>query len=151
MLTSNTGTDTLMKLCADPETMPGHQGLVKALKPEMDDVFQPAFLGRTVIIPFFPLRDEALRKIIDLKVGKIARRLNAVHGVELTLEEAVKDEIGARCTEVESGARNIDNILTNTALPSISRLLLQSLVDGTTPERVTVSLSEGGDFDYSAQ
>jgi type VI secretion system protein VasG len=151
MLTSNTGTDTLMKLCADPETMPGHQGLVKALKPEMDEVFQPAFLGRTVIIPYFPLRDDALRKIIDLKVNKIRRRLQNIHDVDLALEEAVLDEIGARCTEVESGARNIDNILTNTALPAISRLLLQSLVDGTKPDRVTVSLSEGGDFEYSAQ
>jgi type VI secretion system protein VasG len=151
MLTSNTGTETLMKLCADPETTPGHQGLVKALKPEMDEVFQPAFLGRTVIIPYFPLSDDALRKIIDLKVNKIRRRLHNIHDVDLALEEAVLDEIGARCTEVESGARNIDNILTNTALPAISRLLLQSLVDGTKPERVTVSLSEGGDFEYSTQ
>ena len=70
ILTSNAGTDTLMRLCADPETMPGPEGLVKALKPELDKIFKPAFLGRMVIIPYFPIRDEALKKIIHLKLGR---------------------------------------------------------------------------------
>ncbi len=75
ILTSNAGTDTLMKLCADPETMPSPEGLVNALKPELNKTFKPAFLGRLVIIPYFPIRDEALKKIIVLKLGKIQRRL----------------------------------------------------------------------------
>jgi type VI secretion system protein VasG len=61
ILTTNAGTETIMNLTADPETMPDQEGLVKALKPELDKVFKPAFLGRTVIIPYFPVRDEALR------------------------------------------------------------------------------------------
>ena len=64
-----------MKLTADPETMPGPEGLVKALKPELNKIFKPAFLGRLVIIPYYPLPDEAMRKIIELKLGKIQRRI----------------------------------------------------------------------------
>ncbi len=84
ILTSNAGTDTLMKLTADPETMPGPEGLVKALKPELNKIFKPAFLGRLVIIPYFPVRDEALREIIVLKLNRIRRRLLENHKVKLT-------------------------------------------------------------------
>src|SRR4029077_11385252 len=79
ILTSNAGTDTLMKLTADPETMPSPDGLVKALKPELNKEFKPAFLRRLVIIPYFPIRDEALKKIITLKLAKIQRRLFENH------------------------------------------------------------------------
>jgi len=150
ILTTNAGTETIMKLTADPETMPGPEGLVKALKPELDKTFKPAFLGRTVIIPYFPVRDEALERIIHLKLGKVQRRLRATHDVALEVDDAVIDAIAARCTEVESGARNIDNILTNTLLPAISRLLLRSLVDGEKPGEIRVSVGEDGDFTYSA-
>ena len=71
LLTSNAATDTLMKLCADPETMPDSQGMVQALKPELNKIFKPAFLGRLMIVPYFPVRDEALKQIIRLKLGKI--------------------------------------------------------------------------------
>ena len=150
LLTSNTGTDKIMELTADPETMPSHEGLVKALKPELDETFKPAFLGRTVIIPFFPLRDEPLRRIIDLKLGRVRRRLDEEHRAELQVDEAVMDAIAERCTEVESGARNIDNILTNTVLPEISRLLLRHMVEESRPGSVRVSVGENGAFQYEA-
>ncbi len=86
ILTSNAGTDTLMKLYADPETTPSPEGLVKALKPELDKIFKPAFLGRMVIIPYFPIRDEALKKIIMLKLGKIQRRLTETHSITLSYD-----------------------------------------------------------------
>ncbi|MGH7504953.1 MAG: type VI secretion system ATPase TssH, partial [Longimicrobiales bacterium] len=117
LLTTNAGTETIMKLTADPETMPDHAGLVKALKPELDKTFKPAFLGRMVIIPYFPVRDEVLKQIVRLKLGKVQRRLWDTHRLELVAGEPVIDAIAARCTEVESGARSIDNILTNTVLP----------------------------------
>ncbi|TVR59658.1 MAG: type VI secretion system ATPase TssH, partial [Gemmatimonadales bacterium] len=120
ILTTNAGTDTIMKLTADPETMPSYQGLAQALKPELDETFKPAFLGRTVIIPYFPVRDEALKTIIHLKLGKIQRRMHQVHRISLEVTEDLVDAIADRCTEVESGARNIDNILTNTLLPELS-------------------------------
>jgi type VI secretion system protein VasG len=149
ILTTNAGTETIMTLTADPELMPNHEGLVKALKPELDRTFKPAFLGRTVIIPFFPVRDEALKTIIGLKLGKVQRRLFESHRVELVTSDGVVDAIAARCTEVESGARNIDNILTNTMLPAISRLLLESLVGNEKPARIEVGIGETGDFSYS--
>jgi type VI secretion system protein VasG len=148
LLTTNAGTDTIMKLTADPETMPDAQGLAKALKPELDETFKPAFLGRTVIIPYFPVRDEVLKQIIRLKVGKIQRRLMQTQRIRLVAEEDVVDAIAARCTEVESGARNVDNILTNTALPAISRVLLESLVAGDRPRAITISVEESGEFSY---
>ena len=90
---------------------------MKALKPELNKVFKPAFLGRLVIIPYFPVRDEALKMIVRLKLGKIQRRIQETHQIALTYDEALIDEVAKRCTEVESGARNVDNILTNTLLP----------------------------------
>jgi type VI secretion system protein VasG len=148
LLTTNAGTDTIMKLTADPETMPDAEGLAKMLKPELDATFKPAFLGRTVIIPYFPVRDDVLRQIIRLKLGKVERRLAETRKVHLDVDDAVVEAILARCTEVESGARNVDNILTNTALPAISQLILRSLVDGVHPGRIRVAVAEGGDFTY---
>jgi type VI secretion system protein VasG len=149
ILTTNAGTDTLTKLCADPETMPVADGLVKALKPELDKTFKPAFLGRMVIIPYFPIRDEALRRIILLKLGKIKRRIQETHRVELQNDDALVEEVGRRCTEVESGARNVDNILTNTLLPEVSRLLLERMVEGNKPAWVRVGIGTNGAFTYS--
>jgi type VI secretion system protein VasG len=151
ILTTNAGTDTIMKLTADPETMPDNVGLVKALKPELDKTFKPAFLGRTVIIPFFPVRDEALKRIVRLKLRKVQRRLAETHRVELASDETVIDAIAQRCTEVESGARNVDNILTNTLLPALSRLMLHALVEGSRPAVIRVGIGEDGDFTYTAE
>jgi type VI secretion system protein VasG len=149
ILTSNAGTDTLMKFCADPETMPGPDGLVQALKPELNKIFKPAFLGRLVIIPYFPVRDEALKQIILLKLGKIQRRLQETHRVALTWDDALVEEVAKRCTEVESGARNVDNILTNTLLPDVSRQLLGRIAEGEKPQSIHVGVAESGDFIYT--
>jgi type VI secretion system protein VasG len=149
ILTSNAGTDTLMKLTADPETMPSADGLVKALKPELNKIFKPAFLGRMVIIPYFPVRDEALKKIITLKLGKIQRRLYENHRIQLTYEDALVEEVARRCTEVESGARNVDNILTNTLLPEISRRILSGLAERQKLDAIRVSTGPDGSFLYN--
>jgi type VI secretion system protein VasG len=149
ILTSNAGTDTLMKLTADPETMPNPEGLVKALKPELNKIFKPAFLGRLVIIPYFPIRDEALKQIVRLKVAKIQRRLLETHRIALTHDEALIDEVAKRCTEVESGARNVDNILTNTMLPEISRQILGRMAERQTFAPIHVSVGPDGAFVYN--
>ena len=151
VLTTNAGTDTIMKLCSDPETMPTWEGLVKALKPELDQTFKPAFLGRTVIVPYFPVRDEALKTIVRLKLGRIVNRMKETHDMTLGFEDELVAEIASRCTEVESGARNIDNILTNTLLPDLSRVLLQAMVDGQTPSSVQVDIGEKGAFEYELE
>jgi type VI secretion system protein VasG len=149
ILTSNAGTDTLMKLMADPETAPSPEGLIKALKPELDKIFKPAFLGRLVIIPYFPVRDEALKTIIKLKLGKIQRRLLENHRVTLDYDPALVEEVAKRCTEVESGARNVDNILTNTLLPQISRRLLAGMAEGQKLSTIHVSVGADSNFVYA--
>ena len=143
LLTSNAATETLMKLTADPETMPDTEGMVKALKPELNKIFKPAFLGRLMIVPYFPVRDEALKQIIRLKLGKIQRRLLETHKVALVYDDVLLNEVAARCTEVESGARNVDNILSNTMLPELSRQILTQLAGGESSNRVTVSVADG--------
>ena len=148
ILTSNAGTDTLMKLTADPETMPSAEGLVKALKPELNKTFKPAFLGRLVIVPYFPVRDETLKQIVRLKLGKIQRRLQETHKIALTHGDDVIDEVARRCTEVESGARNVDNILTNTMLPEISRRILTRMAEREKPDPIHVTIGADGAFVY---
>jgi type VI secretion system protein VasG len=149
ILTTNAGTETLMKLTADKETMPDSNGLVSALKPELNKIFKPAFLGRMILIPYFPVRDEALKQIIVLKLGKIQRRLTENHKISMTCDDAVLEEVAKRCTEVESGARNVDNILSNTMLPEISRQILGRMAEEAPTERVQVGVSSDGNFTYS--
>jgi len=148
ILTTNAGTDTIMKLTADPETTPSHDGLVKALKPELDKTFKPAFLGRMVIIPYFPVRDENLKRIVRLKLAKIQRRIEQTHHVRFSFEEALVDAVAARCTEVESGARNVDNILTNTLLPEVSVRILEQLASGDEILAISVGVTDDGAFAY---
>ena len=149
ILTSNAATDTFMKLTADPETAPGADALVKALKPELNKIFKPAFLGRLVIVPYYPVRDETLKKIIVLKLSKIQRRLQENHRIDLTYGDDVVEEVAKRCTEVESGARNVDNILTNTLLPAISRQILSRIAQQEKIESVHVDVGADGSFAYS--
>ena len=149
LLTSNACTDTFMKLCADPETAPGPDGIVLALKPELNKIFKPAFLGRMLIIPYFPIRDEALRKIVLLKLNKIKKRLKENHKIDLQVDDVLIGEVAKRCTEVESGARNVDNILSNTLLPEISRELLAQIAEGKELNSISVGIGPDGKFAYS--
>ncbi len=149
ILTSNAATDTMMKLMADPETMPSPAGIITAMKPELNKIFKPAFLGRMVIIPYYPVRDEALKTIIKLKLRKIQKRIFENHKINLNYDPQMVEEVAKRCTEVESGARNVDNILTNTLLPEVSKTLLGQLAEGVKPTSIHVSIGEDGSFVYA--
>ncbi len=148
ILTTNACTDQLMKLVADPETAPSPRALVEALKPELNKIFKPAFLGRMVVIPYYPVRDEALKQIIRLKLGKIQRRIQENHKIKLTYDDAFLNEVASRCTEVESGARNVDNILTNSLLPDISRQILGGMAEGEKMSAIHVGIGSDGEFVY---
>jgi type VI secretion system protein VasG len=151
ILTSNAAATVISKLSADPETAPAASGMVRALKPELDKIFKPAFLGRLVIIPYLPIRDDAMKVIVRLKLGKIQRRLFDNQKVRLEYDEALIEEVARRCTEVESGARNVDNVLTNTLLPDVSRMLLSAMAEGEKPEAVYVAVGADGKFEYSTR
>jgi type VI secretion system protein VasG len=139
----------MAKLCADPETVPGPQAMVKALKPELNKIFKPAFLGRLVIAPYYPVRDEILKNIITLKLNKLRNRMIENHRLEFLYGPEVVDSIAGRCTEVESGARNVDNILTNTLLPDMSRLLLSAMTENRGINSIRVGIDAGGAFSYA--
>ena len=149
ILTTNACTDQMMKLVADPETAPSPRALIDALKPDLNKIFKPAFLGRLVLIPYYPVRDEALKQIIRLKLGKIQRRILENHKVKMTYDDAFLNEVAGRCTEVESGARNVDNILTNSLLPDISRKILGGMAEGEKMTALHVGIGEDGAFLYS--
>jgi type VI secretion system protein VasG len=148
ILTSNAATDTIMKLCADPDTMPDAAGLAEALRPDLLKVFKPALLGRMTLVPYFPLSDAVIRKIIGLKIGQIAGRLKEHYKAAFSYDDAVMNAIASRCKEVESGARNVDTILTGTLLPEVSTEILGRMAEGKTIERVGVTVGGDGKFVY---
>ncbi|WP_052388683.1 type VI secretion system ATPase TssH [Belnapia moabensis] len=148
IMTSNAGTDTIAKLCADPDLMPEPEALTEALRPDLLKVFKPAFLGRCNIVTYYPLADDIMKLIVGLQLKRIGRRVKSAYGVEFEVDESVPEAIVARCKEVESGARNIENILNRTMLPELSSRILSRLAEGGEVGRVKVAMGEGGTFQY---
>jgi type VI secretion system protein VasG len=148
IMTSNAGTDSIMKLCADPDTMPSAEGLAEALRPDLLKIFKPAFLGRVTLVPYFPLRDEVMEKIVKLKLNKVRRRVEETYKARFEVDDAVIKNVLARCHEVESGARNIDNILNRTLLPELSKVVLARMAEGRPIEVVRIGVADGGGFRY---
>ncbi|WP_423600260.1 type VI secretion system ATPase TssH [Roseateles sp. MS654] len=147
LLTSNAGSDLIMKLCGDPELMPEPEGIAKALREPLLKVFPAALLGRLVTIPYYPLSEEMLGQIVRLQLGRIQKRVGENLGVPLSFGDDVVKLIISRCNEVESGGRVVDAILTNTVLPRISREYLTRLTNGQTISRVALTVKDG-DFEY---
>jgi type VI secretion system protein VasG len=148
LLTSNVGSDLIMGMCKDPEMMPAPEGITKALREPLRKVFPAALLGRLVVAPYYPISDQMLQLIIRLQLKRIERRLQENHKVPFVYDDDVVKLISSRCTEVESGARMVDAILTHTLLPEISMAFLSRLVEGGKVERVQVSAVDG-EFRYS--
>lgn len=148
LLTSNVGTDTIMKLCADPDTKPEPDGLVEAVKPELVKAFKPALLGRMVTVPYYPISDDILRLIIKLQLGKIKNRIMDNHGAQFSYDDSVISTVAERCTDVDSGARNVYNILTGTLLPEMSGEVLSRMASGEGISSVHVTVGDNGTFVY---
>jgi len=139
LLTSNVGTDLIMDMSADPETAPDSEALATALRPELLKVFPPALLGRLIVLPYYPLSPEMLGGIVRLQLGRIVKRVKENHKIGMSYDQAVVDHIVSRCTELASGGRMIDAILTNDMLPTLSTELLGRMADGKTVERIEVT------------
>ncbi|MGH8550941.1 MAG: type VI secretion system ATPase TssH [Methylococcales bacterium] len=147
LLTTNVGTDLIMNMCKDPDLMPDAEGLAKALRTPLLEVFPPALLGRLVTIPYYPLSDEMISAIARLQLGRIEKRIQANHKVPFSYDEEVVKLIASRCTELESGGRMIDSILTNTVLPRISKEILTRMMDARPIDRIHISV-ENEEFSY---
>jgi type VI secretion system protein VasG len=135
-------------VCADPDTRPDAEGLSATLRPDLLKAFKPALLGRLTIVPYFPLSDEVIRKIILLQLRRIGDRMRDNHKAAFTYDDAVLSSIAARCKEVESGARNVDHILTGTLLPELSREFLSRMAEGKPVEKAHVTVDKDGEFVY---
>src|SRR6516225_10082030 len=136
LLTTNVGSDLIMNLCKDPDLMPSSEGVTKTLRPSLLKVFPAALLGRLVVIPYYPLSDAMLKAIIRLQLSRVQNRIGESRDITFHYDDAVVDLIASRCTELESGGRMVDAILTQTLLPEISRELLNRLVEGTAPQKI---------------
>jgi type VI secretion system protein VasG len=148
ILTSNVGTDLIMNMCKDPELMPHPEAIEKALRQPLLKAFPAAFLGRLTVVPFYPLADAVLRKIVRLQLARIEKRIQENHRVPFTYDDAAVDLVNSRCTELESGARMVDAILSNTLLPSISSEILSRLMEGQALTQIHLGVDETG-FTYS--
>jgi len=147
LLTTNVGSDLIMNLCKDPDLTPGAEGISKALRQPLLKVFPAALLGRMVVIPYYPLSDSMLKSIIRLQLSRVQKRMQENHGVPLNYDDAVVDLIASRCTELESGGRMVDAILTQTLLPEISREFLNRMLSGVPPQGVRVGAKDAN-FTY---
>lgn len=147
LLTTNAGTDLISSLCKDPELMPEPEGITKALREPLLKVFPPALLGRLVVIPYYPLSDEMIAAITKLQLARIEKRVLENYDIPFTVDDEVIDLIKARCTELESGGRMIDSILTNTVLPEISAEFLNRMLSGSEIKRVHVTAKDSN-FSY---
>ena len=148
ILTTNAGTDLIAGLCKDPDLMPDPEGMASALRAPLLKVFPPALLGRLVTIPYYPLSDDMLGKIVKLQLDRIKKRVEARYKIPFEYGEDVVKLVVSRCTESESGGRMIDAILTNTMLPDVSREFLRRMMDGAAPGAVRVGVSNNA-FSYT--
>ena len=149
LMTSNAGTDLIMKLCADEDTRPDPEGLREALHEELLKTFKPAFLGRCSVIPYYPLGDDVLKQIIGLKLGKIVKRVRENYKANLEYSPAVVDTILGRCQEVASGARNVDHIVNGTLLPELSGEFLARMAEGASIASAKIDVNGDGGFEYT--
>ncbi|MCW7540751.1 type VI secretion system ATPase TssH [Aquabacterium sp. A7-Y] len=148
LLTTNAGTDLIASMCRDPELMPDAEGLAKSLREPLLKIFPPALLGRLVTIPYYPLSDEMLGRIVALQLGRIKKRVEARYKIPFSYSDEVVKLVVSRCTESESGGRMIDAILTNTMLPDISREFLGRMMEGRDITGVRIDVANG-EFAYN--
>jgi type VI secretion system protein VasG len=150
ILTSNVGSAAVMQACLNQEAqaLPDADALAELLRPQLYKAFKPAFLGRVKVVPYYPISDDVLVQIIDLKLERIRARVAENHRAAFTWDESLVDAVLARCTEVDSGARNVDHILNGTLLPELAQHVLGRIAQGERIEHIAVRALESGDFEY---
>jgi type VI secretion system protein VasG len=141
LLTSNVGSDLIASLSEDEEMKPEAEVLAQSLRPELLKVFPPALLGRLIVLPYYPLSPDMLQGIVRLQLDRVKKRVGENHGIVFSYDQAVVELIVSRCTEVASGGRMIDAILTNTMLPELSIALLERQMAGEEVARITVGVA----------
>ncbi len=144
-LTSNLASATIMEMCADGKT-PTVEELTEAIRPELQSHFKPALLARMTVVPFYPIQGEVLNSIVKIKLDKVGKRLKQSQSLDFKFDEEVINQIANRCTDIESGARNIDHIVNRTLLPLISTEILTSIGDENEYTSLQLSIGSKGEF-----
>ncbi len=147
-LTSNLASDVITQLCAS-ETRPSLETVIATIRPILSHHFKPALLARMTIVPFYTLDSKFIREIVVLKLDKLARRMAETHKIRLISSPEVIDQVAKRCTEVETGARNIDHMMNGTILPQMSREILARLSEGAMPSEIHLGMADDGSFKIS--
>ena len=144
LLTSNTGSSAIMQACLNQpvEQWPSAEELLNQLKPSLYQQFKPAFLGRMRIVPYFPLHDDLLIQIIEHKLSKVIQRLQQQYQTQVQYSEDVPELLLSRCTEVDSGARNVDHILNATILPALATEILLALSEQKLPQQIWIDMKD---------
>ncbi|SPC16453.1 Protein ClpV1 [Cupriavidus taiwanensis] len=150
ILTSNVGSSAIMQACLNKpaEELPDADALAEMLRPTLYKAFKPAFLGRTKVVPYYPIPDDVLVEIITLKLGRIRDRVAANHQAEFQWDNALVEAVLARCTEVDAGARAVDHILNGTLLPEIAQTVLVRMAEGGGVDKIKVTTGKDGEFKY---
>jgi type VI secretion system protein VasG len=157
ILTSNVGSAQIMQACRNGNVgkpaseYPPSDELAETLRPVLFKSFKPAFLGRMKVVPYYAIGDDALERIIRLKLDRIAVRVLANHQAKFEYDTKLVEAVLARCTEVDSGARNVDHILNGTLLPEIALQVLQRMAGNQAIARIKASAAKSGDFKYTVQ
>jgi type VI secretion system protein VasG len=151
ILTSNVGSSAVMQACLNKpaDELPDADALSELLRPQLYKTFKPAFLGRMKVVPYYPISDDVLAEIIELKLERIRKRIEANHGAAFEWDDSLVEAVLARCTEVDSGARNVDHILNGTLLPELAQQVLERIAQGTALASVNVRANDAGEFEYT--
>jgi type VI secretion system protein VasG len=147
MMTSNIASDIIMHTCQQEER-PTIDQLREWIYPEMTKYFQAALLARMTIIPFYALNKDIMQNIAKIKLNKIGNRLLEIHNISFDYGDEVIERIAERCTQIDTGARNIDFIINKTILPEISKVLLIKMTEENLPSRLTLDIDDEGNFTY---
>jgi type VI secretion system protein VasG len=143
LLTSNVGTEAINEAAADDAKPVDAEELAEALKPHLQRVFPPALLGRIVTIPYYPLSPDMLGGIVKLKLGAVAKRLKENHNAALTYGDDVLAHIVQQGRDPDSGARMVDNIITNSILPALAREVLNRSMEGKEISSAAIVMRDG--------
>jgi type VI secretion system protein VasG len=149
--TANAGSATIMQACLNKDEPPSPDELEALLRPQLVRHFKPAFLGRVKVVPYYPIADAVLSGIIALKLARIAQRIRENHHAEFGYDDALIGAVLERCTEVDSGARNVEHILNGTLLPEIAQAVLEKMAQEEPVTRIKVSAGSKGQFKYTVK
>lgn len=147
MMTSNLGSDIFMQVCTEDEH-PTPDQLREVIHPQLVNHFQAALLARMKVIPFYPLRKETMKGIVKLKLGQIGKRLKEAHAMTFDYDPVVIERVAERCTQIDTGARNIDFIIDRTLLPEVSKAMISKMAEESMPSKLTLGMDQAGNFTY---